>query len=181
MDGFDVNTVDLTSLRQQISVVLQEDYLFNGTILENISLNNPDITDSRVVEAAKLAIAHNFIAELPYGYDTKVGERGVALSGGQRQRITLARLFLSTAPILILDEATTGLDSETEQQVLENLQRFCQGKTVFMIAHRFEPLQKADLILVLEKGVLMEQGTHRQLLQKKGLYFSLHQRQQSNF
>lgn len=181
MDGFDVNTVDLTSLRQQISVVLQEDYLFNGTILENISLNNPEITDSRVVEAAKLAIAHNFIAELPYGYDTKVGERGVALSGGQRQRITLARLFLSTAPILILDEATTGLDSETEQQVLENLQRFCQGKTVFMIAHRFEPLQKADLILVLEKGVLMEQGTHRQLLQKKGLYFSLHQRQQSNF
>jgi ATP-binding cassette subfamily B protein len=178
VDGFDVNTVDLTSLRQQISVVLQEDYLFNGTILENISLNNPDISDAQVVEAAKKAIAHNFISELPYGYDTKVGERGVALSGGQRQRITLARLFLSESPILILDEATTGLDSETEQQVLENLQAFGRGRTVFMIAHRFEPLQKADLILVLEKGVLMEQGSHRQLLQKKGLYWSLYQRQQ---
>ncbi|PSF39310.1 type I secretion system permease/ATPase [Aphanothece hegewaldii CCALA 016] len=181
LDSFDLNSVDLGSLRQQISVVLQEDYLFNGTILENISLNNPDITDEQIVEAAKLAVAHDFICNLPYGYDTKVGERGVALSGGQRQRITLARLFISQAPILILDEATTGLDAETEQQVLQNLQNFSENRTVFMIAHRFEPLQKADLVLVLEKGILVEQGTHLELLQKRGLYWSLYQRQQSSF
>ncbi len=179
IDDFDINSADLVSLRQQISVVLQEDYLFNGSILENISLNNPDIPDEKIVEAARLAAAHDFISELPYGYDTKVGERGVALSGGQRQRITLARLFLSAAPILILDEATTGLDSETEQQVLSNLQKFRNARTMFMIAHRFEPLQQADLILVLEKGVLMEQGTHLELLSKKGLYWSLYQRQQA--
>lgn len=181
IDSFDLNSVDLGSLRQQISVVLQEDYLFNGTILENISLNNSDITDEQIVQAAKLAVAHDFICDLPYGYDTKVGERGVALSGGQRQRITLARLFISQAPILILDEATTGLDAETEQQVLQNLQNFSQNRTVFMIAHRFEPLQKADSVLVLEKGILVEQGTHLELLQKRGLYWSLYQRQQSNF
>ncbi|WP_242577718.1 peptidase domain-containing ABC transporter [Chroococcus sp. FPU101] len=181
IDSFDLNSVDLGSLRQQISVVLQEDYLFNGTILENISLNNPDLTDEQIVQAAKLAVAHDFICDLPYGYDTKVGERGVALSGGQRQRITLARLFISQAPILILDEATTGLDAETEQQVLQNLQNFSQNRTVFMIAHRFEPLQKADSVLVLEKGILVEQGTHLELLQKRGLYWSLYQRQQSSF
>lgn len=177
IDGFDLNSVDLGSLRQQISVVLQEDYLFNGTILENISFSNPDITDEQVVEAAKLAVAHDFICNLPYGYDTKVGERGVALSGGQRQRITLARLFISQAPILILDEATTGLDAETEQQVLKNLKSFSENRTVFMIAHRFEPLKEADLVLVLEKGILVEQGTHFELLQKRGLYWSLYQRQ----
>lgn len=181
IDSFDLNSVDLGSLRQQISVVLQEDYLFNGTIAENISFNNPEISDEQIVQAAKLAVAHDFICDLPYGYDTKVGERGVALSGGQRQRITLARLFISQAPILILDEATTGLDAETEQQVLQNLQNFSQNRTVFMIAHRFEPLQKADLVLVLEKGILVEQGSHLELLQKRGLYWSLYQRQQSNF
>jgi ATP-binding cassette subfamily B protein len=181
IDGFDLNSVDLGSLRQQISVVLQEDYLFNGTILENISFGNPEITDEQVVQAAKLAVAHDFICNLPYGYDTKVGERGVALSGGQRQRITLARLFISQAPILILDEATTGLDAETEQQVLKNLQNFSENRTVFMIAHRFEPLKEANLVLVLEKGILVEQGTHLDLLQKRGLYWSLYQRQQSNF
>lgn len=181
IDEFDSNSVDLASLRQQISVVLQEDYLFNGSILENISLSNPEITDKQIVDAAHLAIAHDFICDLPYGYDTRAGERGVALSGGQRQRITLSRLFLSQAPILILDEATTGLDSETEQQVLQNLQKFRKNRTMFMIAHRFEPLQQADLILVLEKGILMEQGTHLELLKKKGLYWSLYQRQQATF
>jgi len=179
IDGFDIKSADIGSLRQQISVVLQEDFLFNGSILENITLGNPDITAQQVVEAARLAVALDFISELPQGYETNVGERGTALSGGQRQRITLARLFLSAAPILVLDEATSALDSETEQKVLQNLQRVSQNRTVFMIAHRFEPLKRANLIVVLEKGVLMEQGTHVELLQKKGLYWSLYQRQRS--
>jgi ATP-binding cassette subfamily B protein len=181
IDGFDLKSADLASLRQQISVVLQEDFLFNGTILENITLGNPQVSADQVVQAARLAAAHDFISELPHGYETIVGERGATLSGGQRQRIALARLFLSPAPILLVDEATSGLDSETEQQVLQNFERFRQGRTVFAIAHRFEPLQKADLILVLEKGILMEQGTHPELIEKKGLYWSLYQHQQQRF
>ncbi|QLE54228.1 type I secretion system permease/ATPase [Nostoc sp. TCL26-01] len=180
IDGFDIKSADLASLRQQIGVVLQEDFLFNGSILENITLGNPDITAEQVVEAARLAVAHDFISQLPYGYETNVGERGTALSGGQRQRIALARLFLSEAPILVLDEATSALDSETEQQVLQNLQTVSANRTVFLIAHRFAPLKRADLILVLEKGVIAERGTHAQLLQQKGLYWSLYQRQQAN-
>jgi ATP-binding cassette subfamily B protein len=180
IDGFDLKSSDLTSLRQQIGVVLQEDFLFNGSILENISLGNPDITAEEVVEAAKLAVAHDFISQLPYGYESNVGERGTALSGGQRQRIALARLFISSAPILILDEATSALDSETEQQVLQNLQKVSANRTVFLIAHRFAPLKRADLILVMEKGIIAERGTHAGLLQQKGLYWSLYQRQQAN-
>ncbi|MDZ8027919.1 MAG: peptidase domain-containing ABC transporter [Nostoc sp. SerVER01] len=180
IDGFDIKSADLASLRQQISVVLQEDFLFNGSILDNITLGNPDISAEQVVEAARLAVAHDFISQLPYGYETNVGERGTALSGGQRQRIALARLFLSQAPILVLDEATSALDSETEQQVLQNLQKISANRTVFLIAHRFAPLKRADLILVLEQGVIAERGTHLQLLQQKGLYWSLYQRQQAN-
>lgn len=180
IDGFDIKSTDLASLRQQISVVLQEDFLFNGSILENITLGNPDITAEQVVEAARLAVAHDFISQLPYGYETNVGERGTALSGGQRQRIALARLFLSSAPILVLDEATSALDSETEQQVLQNLQKISTNRTVFLIAHRFAPLKRADFILVLERGVIAERGTHWDLLQQKGLYWSLYQRQQAN-
>lgn len=178
IDGFDLKSADLASLRQQIGVVLQEDFLFNGSILENITLGNPDITAEQVVEAARLAVAHDFISELSQGYESNVGERGTALSGGQRQRIALARLFLSQAPILVLDEATSALDSETEQQVLQNLQTISKNRTVFLIAHRFAPLKRADLILVLEKGVLAEKGSHSELLQQKGLYWSLYQRQQ---
>ncbi|WP_088243061.1 peptidase domain-containing ABC transporter [Calothrix rhizosoleniae] len=180
IDGFDIKSADLASLRQQIAVVLQEDFLFNGSILDNITLGNPDISAEQVVEAARLAVAHDFVSELPHGYETNVGERGTALSGGQRQRIALARLFLSSAPILILDEATSALDSETEQQVLQNLQAISRGRTVFLIAHRFAPLKGADQILVLEKGILAENGTHSQLLSQKGLYWSLYQRQQTN-
>jgi HlyB family type I secretion system ABC transporter len=180
IDGFDIKSTDLSSLRQQISVVLQEDFLFNGSILENITLGNPDITSEQVVEAARLAVAHDFISQLPYGYENNVGERGTALSGGQRQRIALARLFLASAPILILDEATSALDSETEQQVLQNLKNVSSNRTVFLIAHRFSPLKRADLILVMEKGVIAERGTHLALLKQKGLYWSLYQRQQTN-
>ena len=127
-----------------------------------------------------MAVAHDFISELPKGYESNVGERGTALSGGQRQRIALARLFLLQAPILILDEATSALDSETEQQVLQNLQSTTEGKTVFLIAHRFAPLKRADLILVMEKGIIAERGTHDELLKQKGLYYSLYQKQQMN-
>ncbi|MEB3180727.1 MAG: type I secretion system permease/ATPase [Nostocaceae cyanobacterium] len=179
VDGFDIKSADLASLRQQIGVVLQEDFLFNASITENITLGNPDISAEQVVEAARLAAAHDFVSDLVHGYETNVGERGTALSGGQRQRIALARLFLSFAPILILDEATSALDSETEQQVLQNLKQVSQNRTVFLIAHRFAPLKRADLILVMERGVIAEKGTHDQLLQQKGLYWSLYQRQQA--
>ncbi|MBD2074382.1 type I secretion system permease/ATPase [Phormidium sp. FACHB-592] len=179
IDGFDIKSADLASLRQQVAVVLQEDFLFNGSVLENISLGNPDIGAEQVIEAARLAVAHDFISELQHGYETSVGERGTALSGGQRQRIALARLFLSNAPLLVLDEATSALDAETEQQVLQNIQKVSQNRTVFLIAHRFAPLKRADLIVVLEKGVLVEKGTHDDLLRSKGLYWSLYQRQQA--
>jgi ATP-binding cassette, subfamily B, bacterial len=131
-------------------------------------------------KCARLACADKFITALLDGYDTNIGERGTALSGGQRQRLALARLFLSSAPILILDEATSALDSETEQQVLRNLQKVRRNRTVFAIAHRFAPLKQADLILVLEKGVLVEQGKHDELLSQGGVYWSLYQGQQSS-
>lgn len=180
VDGFDIKSADLHSLRSQMGVVLQEDFLFNGNVLDNISLGNPEISAEEVVEAARLAVAHDFISELPHGYETNVGERGTALSGGQRQRVALARLFLSNAPILVLDEATSALDSETEQRVLQNLQQVAQNRTVFLIAHRFAPLKRADLILVMEKGMIAEKGTHEELLKLKGLYWSLYQRQQAS-
>jgi ATP-binding cassette subfamily B protein len=179
IDGFDIKSVDLGSLRQQICVILQEDFLFSGTILENITLGNPDITAEQVVEAARLAVAHDFISELPFGYETNVGERGMTLSRGQRQRIAIARLFLSSAPIMILDEATNALDSETEQIVWQNMQRVFQNRTIFLIAHRFDPLKQADLIAVIERGVIAEKGTHLELLQEKGVYWALYERQQS--
>ena len=179
VDGFDVKSADLHSLRTQMAVVLQEDFLFNGNIIENISLGRPDVTAEDVVEAARNAAAHDFISEQPQGYETNVGERGTALSGGQRQRVSLARLFLSDAPILILDEATSALDSETEQQVLQNLQKVSKNRTIFMIAHRFAPLRRADLILVMEKGVIVERGTHDELLRKKGAYYALFERQKA--
>jgi len=179
LDGFDIKGANLDSLRQQIGVVLQDDFLFNGTVFDNITFNNADISPEQVVEAAKMAAAHDFISALPQGYETHIGERGTGLSGGQRQRLALARVFLSTAPILILDEATSALDSETERQVLQNLQRVRNGRTVLMITHRFAPLKHADRVLVLEKGVLIEQGSHEELLQQKGAYSVLYQQQQA--
>jgi ATP-binding cassette, subfamily B, bacterial len=179
IDGYDVKSADLHSLRSQMGVVLQEDYIFNGNIIDNISLGRSEVTAEEVFEAARMAAAHEFVSDLPHGYETNVGERGTALSGGQRQRISLARLFLTDAPILVLDEATSALDSETEQQVLQNLKKVADKRTIFMIAHRFAPLRKADLILVMEKGVIAERGTHDELIRKKGLYYSLYQRQQA--
>lgn len=178
IDGFDIKSADLSSLRPQIAVVLQEDFLFNGSILENITLGNPDAPAEEIIEAARMSVAHDFICGLPHGYETNVGERGTSLSGGQRQRIALARMFLSKAPLLILDEATSSLDAETEQQVLANLQTTSKDRTLFLIAHRFAPLKRADLILVMEDGVIVERGTHDELVKNQGLYWSLYQRQQ---
>jgi ATP-binding cassette, subfamily B, bacterial len=180
VDGLETGTVDTTSLRQQIGVVLQEDFLFNASISENIAFGNPQVTPDRIIQAAKLAAAHDFIGDLAEGYETNVGERGVALSGGQRQRIALARAFLARSPVLLLDEATSNLDSETEQRVLQNIQEVFAGHTVFMIAHRFAPLKTADLILVLDKGIIAERGTHEELLRQRGIYCSLYQRQQAD-
>ena len=179
LDDIDIQGANLTSLRQQISVVLQDDFLFSGSVIDNITFNNPDVPLDRVIHAAHLAAAHEFITELPQGYETCIGERGTGLSGGQKQRLALARLFLSDAPILILDEATSALDSETERQVLRNLQQVSRHRTVFMITHRFAPLKQADRVLVLEKGVLVEQGNHDALMHQKGVYWALYQQQQS--
>jgi ATP-binding cassette subfamily B protein len=177
LDGFDIKGANLPSLRKQIGTVLQDDFLFNGTVFDNITFSNSEIPLERVMEAARLAAAHEFISELPHGYQTHIGERGTGLSGGQRQRLALARLFLSDAPILILDEATSALDSETEQRILQNLSKVSRNRTVLMIAHRFASLKHADLILVLEKGDLVEQGRHDDLLQQQGVYWALYQKQ----
>jgi ATP-binding cassette subfamily B protein len=179
LDGFDIKGANLTSLRQQIGVVLQDDFLFNGTVMDNILFGHEDVSPEQAIYAAHLAAAHDFISELPNGYETHIGERGTGLSGGQRQRLALARLFLSDAPILILDEATSALDSETERKVLHNLQQVKGDRTVLMISHRFSSLRQADLVLVLEKGVLAEQGTHAELLQQQGAYWALYQQQQA--
>lgn len=180
LDAFDIKGANLPSLRSQIAVVLQDDFLFNGSVFDNITFGKAEIPLERVMEAAQLAAAHEFISELPHGYHTHIGERGTGLSGGQRQRLALARLFLSDAPILILDEATSALDSETEQKILHNLRQISRDRTVLMIAHRFAPLKSADLILVLEKGELVEQGNHAELLQQQGVYWALYQRQQAS-
>jgi ATP-binding cassette subfamily B protein len=179
LDGNDIKGVNLPSLRQQMGVVLQDDFLFNGTVVDNITFNNPDVPLSKVKEAAEMAAADGFISDLSDGYYTHIGERGTGLSGGQRQRVALSRLFLTDAPILVLDEATSALDSETEQKVLQNLRTRSRNRTVLMIAHRFAPLKYADLIVVMEKGELVEQGRHDELLQRKGVYWALYQKQQA--
>ncbi|MBD2259381.1 peptidase domain-containing ABC transporter [Pseudanabaena sp. FACHB-2040] len=180
VDGMDVKGANLSSLRQQIGVVLQDDFLFNGTVFENITFGKPEVSLERVIAAARNAIAHDFIMELPNGYETPIGERGTGLSGGQRQRVALARMFLSDAPILVLDEATSALDAHTERQVLRNLQRFAKGRTALILTHRYSMLRSADKILVLEKGVLVEQGRHEELLAAKGVYAVLYQQQQES-
>ena len=176
-DGMDTKGAALQSLRQQMAVVLQDDFLFNGTILENITFGRSDVLIEQAMMAAQQAVAHDFIMVLPNGYETTIGERGTGLSGGQRQRIALARLFLADAPILILDEATSALDAQTERQVLSNLRRFARGRTLIILTHRYSVLKSADTILVLEDGILAEQGSHAELITAKGIYAALYQQQ----
>jgi subfamily B ATP-binding cassette protein MsbA len=175
IDGVDVRDYQLHPLRRQIGFVLQETVLFHGTIRDNIAYGRPGIaTEDEVVAAAKLANADEFIAKMPQGYDTVVGERGDTLSGGQRQRIGIARAVIRNNPILILDEPTAALDTESERLVIEGLQRLMKGRTVITIAHRLSTIRDADIILVLQNGVVAEQGTHDQLLASNGLYADLY-------
>jgi ATP-binding cassette subfamily B protein len=177
IDGYDLAQVSPISLRRQIGVVPQECFLFSGTIRENIALFQPQYSLEQVIEVAQLAEAHAFIQEFPLGYETKVGERGANLSGGQRQRIAIARALLHNPQFLILDEATSSLDTESERRFQQNLQEVRQGRTMLVIAHRLSTVRDADQILVLDRGVLAEQGTHAELIKRKGLYAYLAKQQ----
>lgn len=177
MDEYDIRHVSPQSLRSQLGVVPQECFLFSGTILENITLYRPEFSLEQVTKVAKLAEAHAFIQDLPLGYNTKVGERGSTLSGGQRQRIAIARALLGDPRILVLDEATSSLDTESERRFQQNLARISRDRTTFIIAHRLSTVRHADCILVLEQGLLAERGTHDELIVLQGIYYHLAQQQ----
>ncbi len=177
IDNYDISKVELYSLRRQIGIVPQDSLLFEGTIQENIALTNPEAETDEIIEAAKIACAHDFIMNLPVGYNTRVGERGSSLSGGQRQRLAIARTIIQNPRLLILDEATSALDYDTEAQLSTNLMRWAKGRTVFFITHRLGTLRHADHILVMEQGAVVEAGTHEELLSMRGRYYCLHQQQ----
>lgn len=179
VDQYDIGKVELYSLRRQIGMVLQDSLLFDGTVQENIALSAPDSTAEDIVGAATIAYAHDFIMDLPQGYNTRVGERGSALSGGQRQRIALARMVLQNPQLIILDEATSALDYNAERQVCLNLAEAFGDRTVFFVTHRLKTLESADIILMMDQGKLVEQGTHAELMQQKGRYYWLYQQQET--
>lgn len=179
IDGKNLKDLDVGKFRQQVGMVLQDPYLFHGTVWENISYGIPNVSRKEIIEAAKVANAHNFIGKFTHGYDTVVGERGHTLSGGERQRISIARAILTNPRILILDEATSAVDTETERKIQEALDRLIEGRTVFAVAHRLSTLRQADRIFVIGKGNIIEQGTHADLLaDKDGEYRKLHKMQQ---
>ncbi|HYX16901.1 MAG TPA: peptidase domain-containing ABC transporter [Nostoc sp.] len=180
IDGYDIAKVELYSLRRQIGVVPQETLLFDGSVQENIALTNPDATTEEIIEAAQVACAHEFIMNLPNGYNTRVGERGSALSGGQRQRIAIARSVLQRPKLLVLDEATSALDYPTERQICLNLAKAFKGDTVFFITHRLNTVSNADMIVVMDNSRVIEQGSHQELMAAKGHYFYLYQQQDVN-
>lgn len=180
IDGYDINRVELYSLRRQIGVVPQESLLFDGTILENIALTNPSASTEEIIQAAQVAAAHEFIMNLPNGYNTRVGERGASLSGGQRQRIAIARTVLQNPRMLVLDEATSALDFNTEAEVCRNLIKAFHDRTVLFITHRLGTIQDADMIVVMDRGSIVETGVHKELMEMKGRYFYLYQQQQKS-
>ena len=175
LDDRDLRDLTLRSLRRQISIVLQEVFLFHGTVRENILFGRPDATEEEMVAAAQVANAHDFIRQLSDGYETLIGERGVKLSGGQKQRLAIARAVLKDAPILILDEATSSVDTETEMLIQQALERLMVGRTTIVIAHRLSTIRNADLIVVLEGDQICETGTHKELMAREGLYYHLNQ------
>jgi len=174
IDGQDIRNVTLESLRSTVGVVQQDVYLFSGTVFENIEYGHPGASEEEVIQAAKLAGAHEFITGLKDGYSTYVGERGVKLSGGQKQRISIARVFLKNPQVLILDEATSALDNESEHLVSQSLERLAVGRTTLTIAHRLTTIQNADRILVLSDSNIVEEGNHEELLLKRGMYYQLY-------
>jgi ATP-binding cassette subfamily B protein len=180
VDRYDIDKVELYSLRRQIGIVPQDPLLFSGTISENISLTNPDASSDSIVSAARIAVAHDFIMELPSGYSTAVGERGASLSGGQRQRIAIARTLLSNPKLLVMDEATSALDYDTERRVCDNLRETMQECTVFFITHRLTTIRRADMIVMMHDGAIVETGTHDELMQLKGRYYALYRQQEAS-
>ena len=176
IDGYDISKIQLKSLRQQIGVVLQDPFLFSGTIKENITYGRQKATSEEVIKAAKAANIHEFIISLPRDYETIIGERGVNLSGGQRQRLAIARVLLRDPKILILDEATSSVDLESEALIQDALKHLMKNRTTFVIAHRLSTIKQADKILVIDKGEIVERGKHIELLKKKGLYSQLYER-----
>lgn len=180
IDGIDIRDMKLDDLRSNVGIVQQDVYLFAGTVLDNIRYGRMDATDEEVVRAAKNANAHEFIMGLPHGYHTDIGQRGVKLSGGQKQRLSIARVFLKNPPILIFDEATSALDNESEQVVQRSLEGLARQRTTFVIAHRLTTIQNAQKILVLTEDGIAEEGTHEELLQKKGIYEALYHRNFEN-
>jgi ATP-binding cassette subfamily B protein len=173
LDGVPIDQMDLQDLRERMAIVPQEPVIFSGTVIENIRYGRPDASLQDVHAAAEAAYAQEFIRELPEGFDTYLGDRGVRLSGGQRQRIAIARAILKNPPLLLLDEATSALDAQSEKMVQAALDKAMVGRTTLVIAHRLATVQRADVIWVLERGRLMEQGAHAQLQAKGGLYASL--------
>lgn len=177
LDGHDVRHLSLPFVREQIGIVQQDVYLFSGSIKDNIRYGKPDATEEEVIKAARKANAHDFILALPNGYDSEVGQRGVRLSGGQKQRISIARVFLKNPPILILDEATSSLDNESEYIVQASMETLAKGRTTLVIAHRLSTIRNAQRIIVLENGRIVEEGTHESLIESTGAYYSLYNQQ----
>jgi len=180
IDGLNLMEADLAWLRSQIGVVMQENYLFNSSVRDNIAVSRPNASMEEVIQAAKMAGAHDFILELKEGYDTKVGERGAALSGGQRQRIAIARALLANPPILIFDEATSALDYESERIIMQNLDAISTGRTMLIIAHRLSTVRRCDRIVVVDKGEIVESGTHDELMAREGIYQNLYKQQEGS-
>jgi ATP-binding cassette subfamily B protein len=177
IDGQDIARVSRHSLRRQIAYVGQDVFLFRGSIRENIAIGNPKATEDEIIAAAKAAHAHEFVSSFPAGYDTPVGERGMQLSGGERQRVAIARALIKDAPIILLDEATASLDSESERLVQDAMARLCEGRTTIAIAHRLHTIMHADRILVVEAGTIVESGRHDELLRKGGRYAAFYRLQ----